>query len=121
MARTPRRQLLKYAELLFGVTLPGTVGLIVLSPHVTAVFLGASFQKEALHLIPLGAVAAFVAGIRTSYFDVAFQLGQRTVGQVWVMGGAAAVNVALNFWWIPKFGLVGGTWRQCSLMLLGSY
>lgn len=114
-----RRQLLKYAELLFGVTLPGTVGLIVLSPHVTAVFLGASFQKEALHLIPLGAVAAFVAGIRTSYFDLAFQLGQRTVGQVWVMGGAAAVNVALNFWWIPKFGLVGGAWATVFAHVVG--
>ena len=105
-----RRQLLKNAELLFGVAFPSTVGLIVLAPNVAAVSLGSAFQEEASNLMPLIAVATLMEGIRAFHFDVAFQLGQRTVGQVWVMGGAAAVNFALNFWWIPKFGLMGAAW-----------
>lgn len=53
-----RRQLLKNAELLFGVAFPSSVGLIVLAPNVAAVSLGSAFQEEASNLMPLIAVAA---------------------------------------------------------------
>ena len=105
-----RKQLLKNAELLFGVAFPGTLGLITLAPNIAAILLGTEFQKEASQLIPLVAVAALLSGIRAYHFDLAFQLGQRTVGQVWVMGGAAAINLLLNCWWIPRYGPLGAAW-----------
>ena len=91
-----RKQLLKNAELLFG-GLPGTLGLITLAPNIVAILLGTEFQRKP-QLIPVSGCGCVVVRHSSLSFDLAFQLGQRTVGQVWVMGGAAAINLLLNCW-----------------------
>lgn len=105
-----KQQLTKNGELLWAVALPCTVGLATLAPGIAAIFLGTEFQHKAPYLIPLVAMATLLSGIRAYHFDLAFQLGRRTLGQVWVMGGAALLNVLFNLWWIPAFGLLGAAW-----------
>ena len=102
-----RRQLTTNAEVLLGVALPCAAALALLSPQVAALVLGTEFQPEAPLLISLVTVAALLAGVRSYHFDLAFQLGRRTVEQVWVMGAAAVLNLLLNLWWIPQLGLLG--------------
>lgn len=120
-----KQQLMENGELLLAVALPCAVGLATLAPGIAVVFLDTEFQQEAPHLILLVAMAALLSGIRAYHFDLAFQLGRRTLSQVWVMGGAALLNVLLNLWWIPAFGLLGAAWATvvayAAALLMSAY
>ncbi len=104
------KQLTQHATLLLALAAPATMGLVLLAPNVAYVLLGRSFQASAGELVPWLAIAAFFAGLKAFYFDLSFQLGRATVKQVWVTGSAAVLNVALNLWWIPRFGALGAAW-----------
>ena len=71
-------------------------------------------------------IAVFLGGIKAFYFDLSFQLGRRTVGQLWIAGAAATVNVVLNLFWIPVFGTAGAAYATVAafgiaLLLSGIY
>jgi len=123
--KAAKQQLIKNWEILFGLAFPCTVGLVMLGPDLAVVLLGTNFQNEADRLISWLAVAALLSGVRAYHFDLAFQLGQRTLGQVWVMVGAAVLNILLNLWWIPQFGLMGTAWAAlasyAAALLLSAY
>lgn len=93
--------------LLVGIGVPAATGMAIIAPNVTMLLLGTSFQDAAAQIVPWIAFAALLAGIKAFYVDLAFQLGQRTIGQVWVMFAAATTNVLLNVAWIPSFGIEG--------------
>ena len=101
------QQLRRNLILLLGLGLPSTVGLALLSPGIATLLLGAEFRPTALAVMPWVAVAALLANLKTVYFDLAFQLGQHTLGQVWVLGTAAIINLVLNLLLIPTLGAVG--------------
>ncbi len=105
-----RMQMVQYVTFLLAAVLPGLVMLVVLAPNVADVVLGTAFRAPALSIIPWIALATLLAGIKTYYTDLAFQLGQSTLGQAWVMAIAAVVNLGLNLWWIPTWGLYGATY-----------
>ncbi len=105
-----RAQMIQYMTFLLTAALPGIIVLVVLAPSVSNVILGAAFRVSALSIIPWIALATLLAGIKTYYADLAFQLGKSTLGQVWVMVIAAVVNLGLNLWWIPQWGLHGATY-----------
>jgi len=109
-----KQQLMKGWVLLFGFAFPATAGVMALAPHIAGIFLGESFQEKATYLIPVVAIGTFLRGVRVFHFDLAFQFSQRTIGQVWVMGGAALLNILLNLWWIPRFGLMGAAWATAA-------
>ncbi|MDI3328511.1 MAG: lipopolysaccharide biosynthesis protein [Alicyclobacillaceae bacterium] len=109
-------QLIRNSTLLLMVSLPATAGIILLSTEIGSMMLGSPFREEGAPLIHWIALATFVAGIKTYHFDLAFQLGKYTMGQVWVTGAAALTNSVLNLFLIPKWGLVGAAWAT-----LGAY
>lgn len=113
-----RAQLTQHATLLLAVAMPATVGLALLAPNVARVFLGGAYQASGARLIPWLAFGTFVVGLKTYYFDLSFQLGRATTKQVWISAFAAAVNVGLNLWWIPKFGVLGAAWASLAAFLV---
>ena len=120
--RAARRELAQAFRLQVLVGVPASVGLALLHEHIGVWMFGVSFRDEASELLPWISAAAFCHAIRTYYFDLAFHLGKYTLGQVWVMGGAAVTNVLLNLAWIPSFGLLGAAWATvvayCMALLL---
>jgi len=105
-----RRQLSKNAIALFAIGLPAMVGLALLAPNIADVVLGKAFRETAAALIPWIAFGVFLSCMRAYHLDLAFQLSQHTVGQIWVALGAAVVNLGLNLWWIPRLGLMGAAY-----------
>lgn len=105
-----RRQLGVNLTALLALGLPAAVGLAILARPLAEVLLGAGFVAEAAALLPLIALAALVRDLKAYYLDLAFQLGRRTLEQIWVTAAAALANLALNLWWIPVFGLAGAAW-----------
>ena len=109
-----RQQLVASSTALLAVGLPAMIGLFVLARPIAGVLLGAEFQADAAMLIPLIAIAAVLRDLKAYYFDLAFQLGRNTVGQIWVTLAGAGVSVCLNLWLIPIFGLVGAATANIS-------
>jgi O-antigen/teichoic acid export membrane protein len=105
-----RHNLDRQGLLLLTVAAPATAGFILLAENISGVLLGMEYRSTAEVILPWIALAAFVGGIKAFYFDLAFQLGQRTTGQIWVVMSAGLLNVVLNLVWIPDYGLLGAAW-----------
>jgi len=105
-----RRQLSRCLTALLGIGLPAAVGLALLARPIAEVLLGAPFRESGAVLIPWVALAALLRDVKAYYLDVAFHVGRNTLGQMWITVVAAIVNVVLNLWWIPLFGIVGAAW-----------
>jgi O-antigen/teichoic acid export membrane protein len=105
-----RNRLRESGLLLLAVALPAAAGLAICAPNIAGVALGPAFRETGADLLPWIALATLIAGVKSYYFDLAFQLGRYTVGQVWVVLAAASINLALNLWWIPVLGLMGAVY-----------
>lgn len=116
-ANAAQEQLRQNGTLLLSIAFPAAVGMAVLAPNLSAVMLGAGFREDAALLLPWVAFSSLLAGLRVYHFDLAFQLGRRTIGQVWVMGAAAVLNLILNLWWIPSYGLMGAAYATFAAYL----
>ena len=116
-----RRRLVGNAVGLCVIGFPATAGMMMVGPNISEVFLGEKFQAAAAMLIPWVAVGALLGGLKAFYFDLSFQLGKRTQQQVLVVLIAAIVNVGLNMWWIPLFGLSGAAYATVVAYGLALY
>lgn len=114
-----RQQLTQNIALLLAVALPAAAGLALVAPSLSHVLLGGLFQADAARLIPWVALGVLLSGLRAYYFDHAFQLGKNTIAQVYVLATAAAVNIALNFAWIPHLRVMGAVYASVVAYLIG--
>jgi O-antigen/teichoic acid export membrane protein len=111
-AEHARQQLVANLTALLAVGVPAAVGLALLAKPIAGVLLGPDFQDDAATLIPLIAVAAMLRDLKAYYLDLAFHLGRNTVLQMCVTVVAFVLNVVLNLWWIPVFGIVGSAYAM---------
>ena len=116
-----KQQLSHNITLLLAIALPCTAGFAFLAPNIALVFLGQAFRNMAVTLIPWIALGSLLAGIKAYYFDLSFQLGRHTIGQVWVALAAAIANVILNLLWIPRFGIIGAAYATVTAYALGLF
>lgn len=106
-----RRELSSNLTALLAIGLPATTGFIILARPMADVLLGNQFHTDATTaLIPLIAVASLFRDIKAYYLDLSFHLGRNTVGQMWITTVAAGLNILLNLWWIPVFGILGSAY-----------
>jgi O-antigen/teichoic acid export membrane protein len=105
-----QEQLHRNATLLCCVALPSTVGLALLTSNIASTILGDSFREETITLLPWIAISILFAGLRAYYFDLAFQLGRKTIIQTWIVGSGACANLSLNIWLIPLYGALGAAY-----------
>ncbi|PWK09681.1 lipopolysaccharide biosynthesis protein [Tumebacillus permanentifrigoris] len=101
------------AVLLLTVSLPMTVVFISLATNISDVLFGASFRTVAAQIMPWIAISAFLQGFKSYYLDQAFQLGRKTSLQIWPVLGALVINLLLNVWWIPIWGVLGSAYAAC--------
>lgn len=101
------RQMRSNASLLLALGVPAAIGLAVLAPGFARCFLGAEFRPTAARIMPLVAFGSLLAGIKAYHFDAAFQFAHRTIHQVWIVLAAAVLNLALNWFAIPRYGING--------------
>lgn len=108
-----RAQLATNQALLFGVGLPCLTIMVMLSENITSVFLGDRFLRAA-SIVPWIAVGAFLQGLRSYHTDLSFQLAKQTGRLVLIAAVAAALNVGLNFVWIPRYGIDGAAYATLA-------
>lgn len=114
-----QEQARKNATAILVVGMPASAGFAILAPNIAFVMLGGAFREQAALLLPIISLASLVAGIKAFHFDLAFQLGRSTFGQVRVLSVAALVNVLLNVWWVPIFELQGAAYATLVAYSVG--
>ena len=82
----------------------------MLAEPLALLILGQAFREAAVGLIPWISTAALIAGMKAFYFDLSYQLGKKTILQLWNVLVAALMNICLNFLWIPEFGIMGAAY-----------
>lgn len=93
------------------LTLPAAVALAICAPaFVTAFFVGGKMTADS-GAIMANIVVALVCGlpayVLVKVFQPAFFSREDTRTPVWVAAGVLAVNIALNFYVVPRYGIVG--------------
>jgi O-antigen/teichoic acid export membrane protein len=98
---------------LYTVTLLGLSAAVIYlqaSTSIASVVFGAPFRAEAVAVMPIVAIAIFVAAIKVQFFDYALLVTGRTNVIFWGAGLSAVVNVVANVAFIPAYGTIGAAW-----------
>jgi O-antigen/teichoic acid export membrane protein len=113
-----REQLEKNLILLLSITIPVAVGMAIMSSEISSIFIGQAYSKDASIIIPLVAIGGLFIGFKNYYLDLAFQLGNKTYLQIWAVAFSAIVNILLNIFWIPKYGIIGAVYSTLACYIV---
>ena len=80
------RRLAQNFELLLALLVPAAAGMTLLSGNLARLLVGPQFVGAVAQLIPWMAVTGLLASLRAQYFDMSFQLGNRTQLVLFVVG-----------------------------------
>ncbi len=78
-----------------------------------------SYRADAIRVIPPIAFAGFLNGVMTYYIHQSFLLANRSGQMALSMAAPAALNVGLNLWWIPLYGIMGAVWATVAAYAVG--
>jgi O-antigen/teichoic acid export membrane protein len=95
---------------LLAVTLPACAGLALTADHIAACLVGPDFRSGVAALLPIMSFAALARGVRSHFIDHAFHLSGRPLLMLWTYGPATLMNIALNIYVVPRYGMLGAAW-----------
>ena len=107
-----------YGALLLWIALPAATGIALVSKEFGFV-LGESVRDGAVTIMPIIAFAGVLNGLISYYAQRAFMLSGKTSMFMWAMVPPVMLNIGLNFWFIPKFGLMGAVYATIISYALG--
>ena len=109
-----------YVILLLGVSIPAVIGLNLVGPNLVHLLIDVDYQESVVFLLPWITTAIFLLGLQVFYFDLAFQLGHKTIASVKIAVAIAIINICLNYWLIPIMGIHGAAIATISSFAVGS-
>ena len=95
---------------LLAVSLPACVGLALTADYIAAVLVGPAFRTGVAALIPIMSFTALARGFRAHFIDHAFHLSGKPLFMLWTYGPATILNIALNLYAVPRYGMLGAAW-----------
>ena len=107
-----------YGAILLWIALPAATGIALVSKEFGFV-LGESVREGAVTIMPIIAFAGVLNGLISYYAQRAFMLSGKTSMFMWAMLPPVILNIGLNFWLIPKFGLMGAVYATIVSYALG--
>jgi len=96
-----------YVILLLSISIPAVVGLSLVGPGLVSLVIGDDYQPAVILVLPWVASAIFFMGLGAFYVHLPFQLGNKNGGIFKIGVYTALINLILNFWLIPKMGMLG--------------
>lgn len=99
----------KSLNLTLALSMPMTVGLMVLAAPVTIIFCGAEFSDAIPVLLLNAPVVIFISLTNVMGIQVLYPMDKIKL-VIWSVTGGAAINLILNFILIPSLGATGAAW-----------
>ncbi len=107
--------------LLAAVTLPATMGLMIVAHPLSALMVGEGLSAGAAAALPWLALAGLFVGFNLHYWSEAFQLARRTGLRALVMLIPGAAQVALTVWLAPTQGALGAAIAAAFSAILAAF
>jgi len=98
---------------LVALGLPAVAGIIMLRSEIATVVLGEDFREQAMILMPWVAVSAFLANLKSHYFDMAFHVTRRMMVLVAIRLPAMLLTAPLIYVLLKIWGLPGAAAGAC--------
>ncbi len=98
-----------YGAGLLWIAMPAATG-IALVAEPAGFILGEEVRQGAVKIMPWIAFAGVMNGMISYYAQRAFMLSGKTKMFVWAMVPPVALNIGLNLWLVPIYGLMGAVW-----------
>lgn len=108
-----------YGASLLWITLPAATGIALVTKDAGFV-LGESVRENAVLVMPWIAFAGVLNGFINYYIQRAFVLSGETKSFVWVLLAPFILNIGLNLWLIPAYGLMGAVFATIAAYSLGA-
>ena len=105
---------------LIAVGMPTAVGFGVLASDISELVFGNNYRQDAAKIMPWLAAAIFVGAFKISFLDVVFQLRHVTRYQVYISVLMAVVNIILNLFLLPHFGVIAAAWATLAAFAVGA-
>jgi O-antigen/teichoic acid export membrane protein len=104
------REILKnYGATLLWIAVPAATGIALVSKDAGFI-LGEGLRDNAVLVMPWISLAGLINGCMTYYVHRAFMLSGQTHKYVWALVLPVILNIALNLYLIPTYGLMGAVW-----------
>jgi len=107
-----------YGAALLLIAMPAATG-IALIAEPAGFILGEEVRAGAVKIMPWIAFAGVMNGMISYYAQRAFMLSGKTEMFVWAMVPPVILNIGLNLWLIPIYGLMGAVWSTVLAYGLG--
>lgn len=101
------REIQKAGRFLIALTLPATVGVMVLSGNIVGSILGPQYSVASGSVMGMIAVAIFLGNVKSFYFDYPFHIHGSMGRHFLTVATGATANVLLNLALIPTWGMRG--------------
>src|SRR6185369_16857651 len=102
----------------FALSVPATIGVILLAPEIVAIVGGGSYPQAALPMQIL-ALAVILTGVSQAYnYMIIAQNGQRSL--VWITIILVIANVGLNLYFVPIYSYIASAVITVVTMGLGT-
>jgi O-antigen/teichoic acid export membrane protein len=111
------RQLSRMLEYLAALAMVLASGMSLFAPEILAVFTRSAYVPAAPFAVVLMACMGPL-GLMTQLFMIGLYVEKRTHWISVAYGVAAAVNIGLNLWWDPTWGVWGAVWATLGAGLL---
>jgi len=108
-----------YGASLLWITLPAATGITLVAKDAGFI-LGESVRDNAITVMPWIAFAGVLNGFINYYIQRAFVLSGATKSFVWVLLAPFGLNIGLNLWLIPIYGLLGAVIATIAAYSLGA-
>ncbi|HEY4042905.1 MAG TPA: oligosaccharide flippase family protein [Rhodopila sp.] len=105
-----RRQAGRNGIALLAVTLPACAGLALTADYIAASLVGPEFRAGVAAVLPIMSFTALARGLRGHFIDHAFHLSGKPLLMLWTYGPATVLNIALNLFVVPRYGMMGAAW-----------
>jgi O-antigen/teichoic acid export membrane protein len=102
------------------IGIPAAVAFGVLSSDISEIIFGAAYRQDAARIMPWLAAAIFVGAFKSYFLDVVFQLRHATKYQGYIAALMAAVNVLLNIFLLPRYGVIAAAWATLAAFSVGA-
>ena len=113
------KEILKnYGATILLMTLPAATGIALVSQEAGFI-LGEAVRAEAIKVMPLIAFAGVMNGLVTYYVQRAFMLSGHTHVMAMIMVAPVLLNIGMNIYLIPVYGLAGAVWSTVAAYALG--
>ena len=112
--KSPHAQQLYARVLTYYVVAMGlvTLGVSLLAKEVIAIMAAPAYHTAA-RVVPWVAVAQFLHGL-SFMAPIGFLIKRRPIVRSTTVCIAAAINLCLNFLWIPRYGMMGAAWSTAA-------